>query len=112
MLSNVACQQFLSRAFQDAGEQYRTNGGQWLATSQGLLTDVRLWTGGTLAAGCLVLWALTLSQLPISRALPIMALVFVVSPLIAAGFLGDSVRPLNVVGFVLVALGIVLSSSR
>ena len=70
------------------------------------------WVGGGLAALCLLFWALALSQLPVSKALPVMALLFILSPLVATVALGETVTNWNVVGFVLVAVGVVLSGIR
>lgn len=109
MFCNVACQQFLSRAFKAVGGfQLKRDWPEILST---IIKDYRFWTGGSLAGACLVLWAIALSQLPISRVLPVMALLFVASPLVASALGDEIIRPINVVGFAVITVGVVLSSS-
>ena len=111
MLANAASQQLLSRVFRELGNDYNIRG-DFFASCLAALTDLRLLAGGGLVIACLCLWALTLTQLPITRALPVMALIFIVSPLLAFAFLGEEIRMLNIGGYILIVIGVVLSSSR
>jgi len=108
MLGNVACQQFLSRAFKAVGSSATKR--DWLEILSTVLKDYRFWAGGSLAGLCLALWAVALSQLPISRVLPVMALVFIASPLVAAVLGDEIIRPINVAGFIVISIGVVLAS--
>lgn len=109
MLCNVACQQFLSRTFKAVGGIAIKL--RWQEVFYSLLKDYRFWAGGGLAGLCLLFWAGALSQLPISRVLPVMALVFVLSPLVACALGDDLIRPIQVIGFLVIAVGVVLSAS-
>lgn len=111
MLANAVSQQLLSRVLREVGNDFKSRG-DFFASSLAALTDLRLLVGGGFAVACLCLWALALTQLPITRALPVMALIFIVSPLLAVTFLGEEVKLLNVAGYVLIVIGVVFSSSR
>jgi multidrug transporter EmrE-like cation transporter len=111
MFSNVASQQFLSRAFRAVGDCGIADRGV-LGLASLVLRDVKFWSGGILAFLCLGFWALALTQLPLSRVLPVMALVFIASPLIASYLGADSLRPVNMVGFMMITVGVVLSSIK
>ncbi len=110
MLSNVAGQQFMSVCLREAGTIFGREG--MFGAIKTVLVDWRFWIGGGLTVVCLLFWVLTLSQLPISKALPIMAMLFILSPLVAIFTVGDSVTNINIVGFVLVSVGIILSGIR
>jgi len=111
LLSNVACQQFLSASLLQAGQSVKAGTGIW-EVIRSVLGDGRFWIGGTLAAMCLTFWALALSQLPVAKALPIMSLLFVVSPVVNSRLTGTPLSPQTVGGFVLISLGVALTSYR
>ncbi len=109
LASNVACQQLLSASLHQAGRSVRQGTG--ISESiRSLLGDGRFWIGGSLAALCLTLWALALTQLPIARALPIMSLIFVISPVVNSRITGTPLSIPMVAGFFLITLGVALTS--
>lgn len=107
MIFNVAGQVILSGVLRRA-TLHTQDGKRWDGIKF-LLHDPLFWLGSMFAAAMLLTWAFALSQLPLNRILPIMALVFLFSPLVAWQIYGERLNLMNISGFLLLTAGIILS---
>ena len=108
MLCNVASQQFSSQCFSRVGVQISQGTPFWSITKSAL-GDGRFWGAVVFLLFALVAWAAALTQLPISKALPITALVYVCSPLVAFWMYNESISSIHWMGLSLIVIGVGLS---
>ncbi len=64
------------------------------------------WLGIMLFGLMIVLWMYIISQIPLSLAYPVIALVFVITPLLAAFLFGESLEPSYLLGMGLILSGL------
>jgi len=108
MTANVVCQVVLSGVFRRTAEVHET--GRLRPLARALLGDPLFWIGCGAAFLMLASWALALSQLPLARILPVMALLFLFSPLLAWLVYGERLSAINLAGFVVLTTGVILSA--
>ncbi len=70
--------------------------------------DPMVWTAVVAFVSATVLWLLVIRRVELSVAQPIMALIFVLVPLAASVFLGETLPPLRIAGIVCISLGVFL----
>jgi undecaprenyl phosphate-alpha-L-ara4N flippase subunit ArnE len=70
-----------------------------------ILTSPAIWTAAVLLAAGTLFWLLTLAQLEVSKAYPILSLSFVVTTVLARFFLGETVNGYRWLGVALISLG-------
>ena len=75
------------------------------------LRNVPLVTGFTLQMIPLVAWVVLLKYMPLTKLQPMIALTYVVTPVLAVLFLGEQVGPLRAAGIGLIVVGVVLVSA-
>lgn len=75
-----------------------------------LLASPHFWTALVVYGVATFLWVFVLSRVPLSRAIPFVALTFIIVPALDALFFGVRLPPLYWVGVALVAAGVSLSA--
>lgn len=71
----------------------------------------------TLVSACLlyavtiILWIWVLKHVPLNRAYPFTAISYIVTPIIAYFWLGESTSPMHLIGYVLIVSGILIIAS-
>ena len=73
-----------------------------------VITCPKIMIGTAFLAGFFCLWLAVLSWEQLSVALPMQAVTFVLGPVLAQIWLGDSVSPIRWTGTVLISMGVVL----
>lgn len=76
-----------------------------------MLTDPAVLSGLLSAVMAAVAWMLAVRQLPLTHAYPFMALAFILVPVAAALLFGDALRPMQLAGMGVIALGVVLTAA-
>src|ERR1700683_3172195 len=71
-----------------------------------MMLDPWMWTAVIATGSAMFLYILTIRRVEITFAQPILALVFVATPLMSHFILGESLPPTRVVGIMIIALGI------
>jgi len=108
LFCNVASQVILSGVLRRVA--FDVSGVSLVEVVRRLCCDGMFWAGAGAAALTLVSWAFALSQLPLARILPIMALLFLFSPLLAWLVYGERLSAINLAGFVVLTTGVILSA--
>ena len=73
-----------------------------------MFTDITVLSGMTLYFLSAVVWLYLLTKLEISLVQPILALTYVITPILAIIFLGENVPPLRWIGIGVVIIGVFL----
>ena len=108
MALNSVCQVILSGVLRRSARAFD---GEPLASSVRVLaSDWLFWIGIGVAGLSIISWALALSQLPLARILPVMALLFLFSPLLAWLIYGERMSAINLAGFVVLTTGVIFSA--
>jgi len=71
-----------------------------------MMVDPWMWTALIATGSAMFLYILTIRRVEITFAQPILALVFVATPLMSHFILGESLPPARVTGIMIIALGI------
>ena len=75
-----------------------------------VLTSLPFWAGMACYAVSIVVWLFVLSRLQVSLAYPFQAAGYILGSVIAWIFLGEVVKPINMLGLVLIFFGLVCLS--
>ena len=75
-----------------------------------VLTSLPFWAGMACYAVSIVVWLFVLSRLQVSLAYPFQAAGYILGSVIAWVFLGEVVKPINMLGLVLIFFGLVCLS--
>ena len=75
-----------------------------------MLTSLPFWAGMACYAVSIVVWLFVLSRLQVSLAYPFQAAGYILGSVIAWVFLGEVVKPINMLGLVLIFFGLVCLS--
>lgn len=79
---------------------------RWIASTLG---NGWLWAALIVYAVATVLWVNVLRTAPLSRVYPLIALAFVVVPLLDTLLLGEPLRPQSLIGGVIIVFGVVIA---
>ena len=79
---------------------------RWLASTLG---NPWLWAALAVYAMATVLWVHVLRTAPLSRVYPLIALAFIVVPLLDALLLGEPLRPQSLIGGAVIVVGVVIA---
>ena len=79
---------------------------RWIASTLG---NPWLWAGLVVYAGATVLWLQVLRSAPLSRVYPLIALAFIVVPLLDALLLGETLRPQSLIGGAIIVVGVAIA---
>jgi drug/metabolite transporter (DMT)-like permease len=88
------------------------SGATVFSAATSLLTDWRFLVGVGLYALTSVAWLVALQSLPLSRAYPALALTFVLVPMLAKLLLGEQVALVDVLGMLLIVIGVSIVGAR
>ena len=106
--AGVAGDLFLSKGMKDLGDVSVLN----LRTLSPFLLKAmacpKIWIGTIFLAVFFVLWLSVLSWAELSLALPLQAITFILTPMLAQIYLGEQVSPVRWMGTVLISFGVVL----
>jgi drug/metabolite transporter (DMT)-like permease len=75
---------------------------------QNLLMDPWMWVALAAVAGGTFIYILTIRRIELSYAQPILALVFVITPVAAWLFIGETIPALRAIGLAAIAIGVAL----
>jgi len=84
----------------------RIDGERWLASTLG---NPWLWAALIVYAAATLLWVHVLRTAPLSRVYPLIALAFVVVPLLETLLLGEPLRPQVLIGGAVIVVGVVIA---
>lgn len=74
----------------------------------GLFTEPRLLFAIMLYAAALLMWLHVLSKVPLSTAYPILAITYVIVPILSLVFFGERIQQAQVIGICLVLVGVAM----
>lgn len=74
----------------------------------GLFTEPRLLLALLLYAAALLMWLHVLSKIPLSTAYPILAITYVIVPLLSFLFFGERIHQFQVLGICFILIGVAL----
>lgn len=84
----------------------RIDGGRWVASTLG---NPWLWAALIVYGAATLLWVHVLRTAPLSRVYPLIALAFVVVPLLDTFLLGEPLRPQSLVGGAVIVVGVIIA---
>lgn len=81
-----------------------------LAGLKHLLGDFRFWGGAACYGLSLLFWLKVLSELDLSKAYPMVSIGYVLTFILGWMFLDEPIRPLRVIGLIVIVVGVILIS--
>ena len=103
---------FLSKGMKDIGDVSALNANTIWPFILKVMSCPKIWIGTTCLATFFFIWLSVLSWAQLSFALPLQALTFILTPMLAQIYLGEQTHLLRWIGTLLISIGVILVSLK